>query len=197
MIVHTKQFLSFYSYFREIICLFALLQFCVKEFEKKLLQLNWSCWSALTSFYARVSLQVHQVSVSHCVSTNLCRGVQFFGNVNWIESFLFCQLLPTQIVFVIHLYSFFSLIKCGCSGLKVISFQSFYGGCRCEWLFRLQWPAGVSFGLQWPLEVITLWRQFVEADGLTAWGFSGLSRFVWAAVASRDNLACSIHGLFI
>ncbi len=32
---------------------------------------------------------------------------------------------------------------------------------------------------------------------LTAWGFSGLSSFFWAAVASRDSLACSKHGLFI
>ncbi len=39
-------------------------------------------------------------------------------------------------------------------------------------------------------------RQFVEADDLTAWGFSGLSSFFWAAVASRDSLACSKHGLF-
>ena len=31
----------------------------------------------------------------------------------------------------------------------------------------------------------------------TAWGFSGLSSFFWAAVASRDSLACSKHGLFI
>jgi hypothetical protein len=32
---------------------------------------------------------------------------------------------------------------------------------------------------------------------LTVWGFSGLSSFCWAAVASRDSLACSKHGLFI
>ncbi len=31
----------------------------------------------------------------------------------------------------------------------------------------------------------------------TAWGFSGLSSFFWAAVVSRDSLACSKHGLFI
>jgi hypothetical protein len=35
VIVHTKQFLSFLSSVREIICLFALLQFRVNEFEKK------------------------------------------------------------------------------------------------------------------------------------------------------------------
>ncbi len=34
VIVHTKQFLSLFSYFREIICLFALLQFRVKESAK-------------------------------------------------------------------------------------------------------------------------------------------------------------------
>ncbi len=32
---------------------------------------------------------------------------------------------------------------------------------------------------------------------LTAWGFSGLSSFFWAAVASRDSESCSKHGLFI
>ncbi len=160
MIVHTKQFLSLFSYFREIICLFALLQSRVKESEKKLLQLNWSCWFALTSFDARVSLQVHQFSVFHCVSTNLRGGVQFCGNAKWIESFLFCQLFPTQICLrFIHLYSFFSLIRCGCIGLEVNSFHLVCGGCKCEWLFRLQWPSRVSFGLQWPLEVVTFRRQ--------------------------------------
>ena len=130
---------------------------CVKESEK-LLQLNWSCWSVLTSFLRTCFLQVLQVSVSHCVSTNLRRGVQFFGSVKWIESFLFCQLLPTQIIFVLFTcIAFFSLIKCGFGGLEVISFKSFYGGCRCEWLFRLLWPARVCFGLQWPLEIFTLW----------------------------------------
>jgi hypothetical protein len=56
---------------------------------------------------------------------------------------------------------------------------------------------GFLFGLQWPPEVVTVWKQFVEADGLTAWGFNSLSSFFWAAVASRDSLARSGHGLFI
>jgi hypothetical protein len=148
-------------------------------------------------FYARVFAGASSLSVSLCQYQFTQRG-EGLGNAKWIESFLFCQLLPTQICLrFIHLYSLFCLIKCGCSGLEVISFHSFYGGCRCEWLFRLQWPTRVSFGLRWPLEVITLWSQFVEADGLTAWGFSGLSSFCWAAVASRDSLACSKHRLFI
>ncbi len=188
MIVHTKQFLSLFSYFREIICICSA-AICVKESEKKnfydLIGLVGLRWLLLRTCF----LQVPQVSVSHCVSTNLRRGVQFFGNVKWIESFLLCQLFPTQIVYVLFTYIafFFSLIKCGCSGLEVISFPSFYGGCRCEWVFWLQWPARVSlgcsglsrsslfednllrlmtwllgasvasrvsFGLQWPLEIV-------------------------------------------
>ena len=66
MIVHTKQFLSLFSYIREMICLFALLQFCVKGSEKKLLQLNWSCWSALTSFMHVFLAGALSLSVSLC-----------------------------------------------------------------------------------------------------------------------------------
>ncbi len=137
------------------------------------------------------------LSVSLCQYQYTQRGaVLWQRKMNWIIFVL--SIVTTQIVNVfIHLYSFFFLMKCGCIGLEVISFHSFYGGCRCEWVFWLQWPARVSFGLQWPLEVGTLWRQFVEADDLTAWGFSGLSSFFWAAVASRDSLVCSKQGLFI
>ncbi len=66
MIVHTKQFLSLFSYIREMICLFALLQFCVKGSEKKLLQLNWSCWSALTSLRTCFVAGALSLSVSLC-----------------------------------------------------------------------------------------------------------------------------------
>ncbi len=137
------------------------------------------------------------LSVSLCQYQCTQRGAVLWQRKMNLIIFVLSIVANSSCLRFIHLYSFFSLIKVGCSGLEVISFQSFYGGCRCEWLFRLQWPARVSFGLQWPLEVFTLWRQFVEADGLTAWGFCGLSSFVWAAVASRDSLACSKHGLFI
>ena len=66
VIVHTKQFLSLFSYIREMICLFALLQFCVKGSEKKLLQLNWSCWSALTSLRTCFVAGALSLSVSLC-----------------------------------------------------------------------------------------------------------------------------------
>ncbi len=147
-----------------------------------------------TCFFAGAS----SLSVSLCQYQFTQRGaVLWQRKMNWII-FVLSIVTNSNFVFVLFTYiAFFSLIKCGCSGLEVISFPSFYGGCRCEWVFWLQWPARVSFGLQWPLEVVTLWRQFVEANDSTAWGFSGLSSFFWAAVASQDSLVCSKQGLFI
>ena len=198
MIVHTKQFLSLFSCFREIICLFALLQSRVKESEKKLLQLNWSCWSALTSLRTCFVAGALSLSVSLCQYQITQRGaVLWQRKMNWI-------IFVLSVVTNSNLSSFYSPVDLFLPDKMWLQwprgyqfFHAICGGCRCEWVFRLQWPVRVSVGLQWPPEVVTLWRQFVEAYGLTAWGFNGLSSFFWAAVASRDSLACSKHGLFI
>ena len=140
-------------------------------------------------FFTHVFLAgASSLSVSLCQYQFTQRGAVLWQHkMNWIIFVL--SILPTQscLRFLFTCIAFFSLIECGFSGLEVISFKSFYGGCRCEWLFRLQWPARVSFGLQWPLEVFTLWRLFVETESLVdclglQWplefllGCSGLSR---------------------
>ena len=89
VIVHTKQFLSLFSYIREITCLFALLQFCVKESEKKLLQLNWSCWSALTSF---THVFRSRCSKSQCFTVsvpNYAEGCSSVATQNELNHFCF------------------------------------------------------------------------------------------------------------
>ena len=137
------------------------------------------------------------LSVSLCQYKFTQRGaVLWQRKMNWII-FVLSIVTNSNCRRFIHLYSFFFPDKMWLQWPWGYQFKSFYGGCRCEWVLWLLWPARVSFGLQWPLEVITLWRQFVEADDLTAWGFSGLSSFFWAAVASRDSLVCSKQGLFI
>jgi hypothetical protein len=199
VIVHTKQFLRCFPIFEKLFVYLLCCNLCKRIWKKNfydligLVGLHWLLFLR-TCFVAGA----FSLSVSLCQYQSTQRGaVLWQRKMNWIIFFVLSIVTNSTCLRFIHLYSFFSLIKCGCSGLEVISFHLFYGGCRCEWVFWLQWPARVSFGLQWPLEVITLWRQFVEADDLTAWGFSGLSRFFWAAVASRDSLVCSKQGLFI
>ena len=152
-------------------------------------------------FFLRTCLlQVHQVSVSHCVSTNLRRGVQVFGNVkmNWII-FVLSIVTNSNYLRFIHLYSYFlpdNMWLAVASGLSVLShFMEAVGvsdwfGCS-GLLECVLGCSGLSRLLHSEVNLLRL------RAWLTAWGFSGLSSFFWAAVASRDSLACSKHGLFI
>jgi hypothetical protein len=131
------------------------------------------------------------LSVSLCQYQFMQRGAVLTSR-NELNHFFFrfvncCQL--KFVFFFIYLVSTFSLIKCGCCGLEVISFHSFDGGCRlsdrlgcngllefllgCCGLSGLSLFGGkllrliarllgasvasrVSFGLQWPLEIVWL-----------------------------------------
>ncbi len=145
-----------------------------------------------TCFFAGAS----SLSVSLCQYHFTQRGaVLWQRKMNWI---IFVLSIVTNANFVYVLFTciaFFSLIKCGCSGLEVISFfirfveavgVSEYLGCSgllgfllgCSGLPRMSlfegkllrlmaWLLGarelllerplasrVSFGLQWPLEIV-------------------------------------------
>ena len=188
MIVHTKQFLSLFSYIREMICLFALLQFCVKGSEKKLLQLNWSCWSALTSLRTCFVAGALSLSVSLCQYQITQRGaVLWQRKMNWIifvlsivtnsnlssfyspvELFLPDKMWlqwPRGYQFFIRFVEAVGVSEClGCSGLL-----GFLLGCSglprlslfegkllrlMAWLLGASMASRVSFGLQWPLEIV-------------------------------------------
>ena len=138
----------------EKLFVYLLSALCVKESEKKLLRHNWSCWSALTSFTHVFLAGASSLSVSLCQYQFTQRGaVLWQRKMNWII-FVLSIVTNSNYLRFIHLYSYFlpdNMWLAVASRLSV--FKSFYGGCRCEWLFRLQWPARVCFGLQWPLEV--------------------------------------------
>ena len=159
-----------------------------KRIRKRLLQLNWSCWSALTSFTHVFLAGASSLSVSLCQYQFTQRGaVLWQRKMNWII-FVLSIVTNSNYLRFIHLYSYFlpdNMWLAVASRLSVLSHfmeavgVSDYLGCNG----LLEFVLGCS-GLS---RCFSLWSKFVEAEGLIdclglQWplefllGCSGLSR---------------------